>query len=89
VSEWSQAYDDQGYPYWYNYVTGVSQYEDPFQQQQASQGGELTTYDQSGYDQSGYDQSGYDQSAYDQSGYGYGDNNQVVPYDQADGQDQY
>jgi len=27
---WCQAYDDQGYAYWYNTNTGVSQYEDPF-----------------------------------------------------------
>jgi len=28
--QWTQYSDDQGYPYWYNNYTGVSQYEDPF-----------------------------------------------------------
>lgn len=27
--EWSSAYDENGYMYWYNSVTGVSQYEEP------------------------------------------------------------
>eukprot|EP01038_Epipyxis_sp_PR26KG_P006367 gene6367-8768_t len=30
-SEWTSYYDDQGYEYWYNNYTGVSQYENPYQ----------------------------------------------------------
>ena len=30
--QWTQGYDEQGYPYWYNNATGVSQYQDPFAQ---------------------------------------------------------
>lgn len=28
--EWTQYFDDDGNPYWYNNYTGISQYEDPF-----------------------------------------------------------
>lgn len=30
IEEWTYAYDDNGYIYWYNNVTGHSQYEDPY-----------------------------------------------------------
>jgi hypothetical protein len=29
-SEWTEYSDENGYPYWYNSVTGVSQYENPY-----------------------------------------------------------
>jgi hypothetical protein len=29
-AEWTEYYDDNGYAYWYNNYTGVSQYESPY-----------------------------------------------------------
>lgn len=29
TGSWEQYYDDNGYPYWYDSTTGVSQYEAP------------------------------------------------------------
>jgi hypothetical protein len=28
--EWTQYYDDDGNPYWYNNYSGISQYEEPY-----------------------------------------------------------
>lgn len=29
-ASWEQYYDDNGYPYWYDAATGVSQYDNPY-----------------------------------------------------------
>jgi hypothetical protein len=31
LDPWTMYYDDQGYPYYYNNITGASQYESPYQ----------------------------------------------------------